>query len=72
MSRISNRSPSGCMLREEKQGVSLVEPDGLLGGLTTTVLETALEAEMTEHFGYDKHAIATSAWRKLPYLGWPM
>ena len=26
-----------------------------LGGLTRTVLETALEVEMSEHLGYDKH-----------------
>ncbi len=30
-------------------GVELVGPGGLLTGLTKTVLETALEAEMTEH-----------------------
>jgi transposase-like protein len=39
----------------KKKGVSLVGPDGLLAGLTKRVLETALEAEMTEHLGYDKH-----------------
>ena len=33
----------------------MVGPGGLLTGLTKTVLETALEAEMTEHLGYDKH-----------------
>ena len=37
------------------QGVDLVGPGGLLTGLTKTVLETALEAEMSEHLGYDKH-----------------
>jgi transposase-like protein len=37
------------------EGVELVGPNGLLGGLTKTVLETALEAEMGEHLGYDKH-----------------
>src|SRR4051794_11427139 len=37
------------------QGVELVGPGGLLTGLTKTVLETALEAEMSEHLGYDKH-----------------
>lgn len=36
-------------------GVSLVGPGGLLTGLTKSVLETALEAEMAEHLGYDKH-----------------
>jgi len=33
----------------------MVGPGGLLTGLTKTVLETALEAEMSEHVGYDKH-----------------
>ena len=37
------------------EGVSLVGPDGMLTGLTKDVLETALEAEMSEHVGYDKH-----------------
>src|SRR4051794_21448768 len=37
------------------QGVELVGPGGLLTGLTKTVLETALDAEMSEHLGYDKH-----------------
>jgi transposase-like protein len=35
--------------------VELIGPDGLLNQLTKTVLETALEAEMSEHLGYDKH-----------------
>jgi transposase-like protein len=33
-------------------GLSLVGSDGLLTGLTKTVLETALEAEMDDHLGY--------------------
>jgi putative transposase len=33
----------------------LIGPGGLLTGLTKTVLETALQAEMSEHLGYDKH-----------------
>jgi putative transposase len=37
------------------EGVELIGPDGLLTGLTKRVLETALEAEMSEHLGYDKH-----------------
>ena len=37
------------------EGVELVGPGGLLTGLTKTVLETALEAEMTEHLGYEAH-----------------
>jgi putative transposase len=37
------------------EGVELVGPGGLLTGLTKTVLETALEAEMSEHLGYERH-----------------
>jgi putative transposase len=40
------------------EGVELVGPGGLLTGLTKTVLETALDAEMSEHLGYDKHDAA--------------
>jgi putative transposase len=39
------------------RGEDLTGPDGLLKVLTKTVLETALDEEMTEHLGYDKHAI---------------
>ena len=38
-----------------ENGVELVGPDGLLSQLTKRVLETALEAEMSDHLGYDKH-----------------
>jgi putative transposase len=41
--------------RARAEGVSLVGPGGLLSALTKTVLETALEAEMTEHVGYQAH-----------------
>ena len=40
------------------QGVSLLGRDGLLRQLTKRFLEAALEAEMDEHLGYDKHAPA--------------
>ncbi|WP_179849313.1 IS256 family transposase [Actinomadura luteofluorescens] len=40
--------------KAKAQGVSLVGPDGLLAGITKTVLQAALEAEMSEHLGYDK------------------
>jgi hypothetical protein len=40
--------------RARAEGVDLVGPGDLLAGLTKTVLETALEAEMSEHVGYDK------------------
>jgi putative transposase len=41
--------------RARAEGVDLVGPNGLLTGLTKTVLETALDAEMAEHLGYDRH-----------------
>jgi putative transposase len=44
------------MVKSAKQrGLDITGPDGLLKLLTRTVLETALEEEMTEHLGYDKH-----------------
>src|SRR5919112_3031164 len=43
-----------------EQGLSLTGPDGLLKQLTKTVLETALNEEMTEHLGYEKHDPAGS------------
>jgi len=39
----------------QEQGLSLTGPEGLLKQLTKTVLETALNEEMTEHLGYEKH-----------------
>src|SRR3954451_2289230 len=39
----------------QERGLDITGPDGLLKLLTRTVLETALEEEMTEHLGYDKH-----------------
>jgi putative transposase len=39
------------------KGVALTGPDGLLKALTKTVIETALEEEMSEHLGYDKHEL---------------
>jgi transposase-like protein len=43
------------LAQAREQGVELVGPNGLLNQLTKNVLETALEAELTEHLGYDKH-----------------
>ena len=34
-----------------EKGIELVGPNGLLSQLTKRVLETALEAEMSEHLG---------------------
>jgi putative transposase len=55
------RTPEDKELAEElvecarDEGVDLVGPDGLLTELRKKVLEAGLEAEMTEHLGYDKH-----------------
>jgi putative transposase len=37
------------------RGVALTGPHGLLKAITKTVIETALDEEMSEHLGYDKH-----------------
>jgi transposase-like protein len=42
----------------EEQGLSLTGPDGLLELLTKTVLETALDEELTGHLGHKKGAPA--------------
>ena len=36
-------------------GVELTGPGGLLTGLTKQVLETALDVELTEHLGHERH-----------------
>jgi transposase-like protein len=36
-------------------GVQLIREGGLLTGLTKSVLECAVEEEMSAHLGYDKH-----------------
>ena len=43
------------LAQAKEHGVELIGPNGLLNQLTKNVLETALDAEMTEHLGYDKH-----------------
>jgi putative transposase len=43
--------------RAREQGISLTGPDGLLKQLTKTVIETALNQELTEHLGHEKNGI---------------
>jgi putative transposase len=43
------------MERAREQGVTLVGPGGLLQGLAKTVIESALETELTEHVGYQPY-----------------
>ncbi|GAB3915547.1 hypothetical protein GCM10011575_38630 [Microlunatus endophyticus] len=51
---IDERELAEQLLAQAKaQGVSLVGPGGLLSSLTKQVLETALEAELTEHLGHE-------------------
>jgi putative transposase len=38
-----------------EQGLALTGPGGALKQLAKTVIETALNEEMTEHLGYEKH-----------------
>jgi putative transposase len=39
----------------KERGLSLTGPDGLLKQFTKSVLETALNEEMTEHLGHEKN-----------------
>jgi len=49
-----------------EQGLSLTGPEGLLKQLTKTVLEIALNEEMTEHLGYEKHDPASAGAGNIP------
>ena len=40
-----------------RAGIALTGPDGLLKAMTKTVIEAALEEEIADHLGYDKHAV---------------
>jgi putative transposase len=46
------------LLAEYKKPEDLLGPNGLLKQLTGALVEKALQAEMTEHLGYEKHAPA--------------
>ncbi len=48
---------AGLVRRAREQGVAVTGPGGLLKALTKTVIETALQEEMTDHLGYGKHAV---------------
>jgi len=54
--RVDQQALAEQLLAEAKaNNVELIGPGGLLNQLTRRVIESALEAEMTEHLGYDKH-----------------
>lgn len=42
----------------KEQGLSLTGPDGRLKQLTKTGIKTALDEELTEHLGYERHDTA--------------
>ena len=48
------RAAEELVRRAREQGLSMTGPDGLLKQLTKTVLETALNEELTEHPGHEK------------------
>ena len=55
-SRLSNEELAAELLaRADGDPVKLVGPGGLLSDLTRRVLEASLEAEMTEHVGYEPY-----------------
>ena len=43
--------------RARQEGVELTGDDGLLTALVRRVLQTGLEVEMTDHLGYERHAV---------------
>ena len=43
------------------RGEDITGPDGLLKSITATVLEAALEEEMTDHLGHAKHQAPAQA-----------
>jgi len=49
------RAAEELVARAREQGLSLTGPEGLLKQLTKQVLETALDQELTEHLGHEKH-----------------
>ncbi len=53
---LSEREAVRALVRAARgRGEELTGPDGLLRLITKEVLEAALEEELTEHLGYDKH-----------------
>lgn len=52
----AERAAAAAMLAQAReQGLELTGPDGLLKVFTKSVLEAALDAEMTEHLGHEKN-----------------
>jgi hypothetical protein len=49
------------LLANYKKPEDLIGENGLLKQLTKALVERALEVEMTEHLGHDKHETVTNA-----------
>jgi putative transposase len=52
---LSEELARGLVAQAKAEGTALTGPGGMLGKLTKMVLETALEAELTAHLGYEAH-----------------
>ena len=50
-------STAELVARARAEGVELTGDNGLLTGLVRQVLQTGLEVEMTDHLGYERHAV---------------
>ncbi|MFF8593013.1 transposase [Streptomyces sp. NPDC015220] len=53
--KLVNEVVERLMDRADASGAALLGEGGLLTAVTLAVLEQALDAEMTEHLGYEKH-----------------
>lgn len=58
----AERAASREMVKSAKdRRLALTGPDGLLKIMTKTVLETALDEEMTAHLGYEKQELVSGS-----------
>jgi putative transposase len=51
---LDNETLDALMAKVESEGLELLGPNGVLRGLTKRVMEAALDAERTDHLGYEK------------------
>ncbi|MFI9825807.1 IS256 family transposase, partial [Streptomyces sp. NPDC052013] len=52
---VDDRFVEELVCRAQAEGLQLTGEGGLLQQLTKRLLESALEGEMTDHLGYDRH-----------------
>jgi transposase-like protein len=53
------------LMKDYKKPEDLIGENGLLKQLTKRLLERAMQAELTEHLGYEKHGTTKQEQRKL-------